>query len=146
MITKNKEVLHIRAKETPNSDVRYLRGVLNKEIQQLSGKLQGLAACQVGQPYRMFAMRDPKTMEFEYVVNPKVLFKFGIMFKDEGCLSEDGRYIVCRPLCSVVRYQTVEGETVTKFLWRKRTRIFMHEYDHLNGITLTDKKVSIKVW
>lgn len=145
MITKNKEVLRMRSKETPSSEVNYLRGVLDAEVKRLGGKLQGLAACQLSKSYRMFVMRDPKTKEFEYVVNPEVLFKFGILFKDEGCLSEDGRYIVGRPICSIVRYSRTDGTTVTRFLWRKRTRIFMHEYDHLNGISLSDKKVSIRI-
>lgn len=145
MVTKNKEILHMRSKETPDSEVNYLRGVLEREVKQRSGRLQGLAACQLGKGYRMFVMRDPKTMEFEYVVNPTVLFKFGILFKDEGCLSEDGRYIVGRPIFSIVRYSNIDGTVVTRFLWRKRTRIFMHEYDHLNGISLSDKKVSIRI-
>lgn len=145
MVTKNKEVLRMRSKETPSSEVNYLRGVLDREVKQLGGKLQGLAACQLNKNYRMFVMRDPKTKEFEFVVNPEVLFKFGILFKDEGCLSEEGRYIVGRPVMSVVRYTTTDGKVVTRFLWRKRTRIFMHEYDHLNGITLSDKKVSIRI-
>lgn len=145
MVTKNKEILHMKSKETPKSEVNYLRGILDREVRQMEGKLQGLAACQLKHNYRMFVMRDPKTKEFEYVVNPTVLFKFGILFKDEGCLSEDGRYIVGRPICSIVRYSKLDGTQVTKFLWRKRTRIFMHEYDHLNGISLSDKKVSIRV-
>ena len=145
MVTKNKEILHMRSVETPSSEVGYLHGILDREIKHRAGRLQGLSACQLSKSFRMFAMRDPKTKEFEYVVNPEVLFKFGIMFKDEGCLSEDGRYIVGRPICSIVRYSNLDGKQITRFLWRKRTRIFMHEYDHLNGITITDKKVSIRV-
>lgn len=145
MVTKNKEILHMRSKETPKSEVNYLRGLLDMEVKNRAGKLQGLAACQLGKSFRMFVVRDPKTKEFEFVVNPKVLFKFGILFKDEGCLSEDGRYIVGRPIISVVRYDRTDGTTVTRLLLRKRTRIFMHEYDHLNGISLSDKKVSIRI-
>lgn len=145
MITKNKDTLHIKSRYTPDSEVNYLRGILDKEVKQRAGKLQGLAACQLGKSYCMFVMRDPKTREFEYVVNPAVLFKFGILFKDEGCLSEEGRYIVGRPIFSIVRYSKTDGSTVTRFLWRKKTRIFMHEYDHLNGITISDKKVSIRI-
>lgn len=145
MVTKNKDILRKPSETTPESEVNYLRGILEKEVKHLSGRLQGLAACQLCKSYRMFVMRDPKTKEFEYVVNPEVLFKFGIIFKDEGCLSEEGRYIVGRPICSVVRYSRTDGSMVTRFLGRKHTRIFMHEYDHLNGISLSDKKVSIRI-
>lgn len=145
MVTKNKAILHQMCKTTPDSEINYLRGILEKEVKRRSGKLQGLAACQLCRNYRMFVMRDPKTKEFEYVVNPEVLFKFGIIFKFEECLSEDGLYFVARPIFSIVRYKTIGGETVTRFLGRKRTRIFMHEYDHINGISLSDKKVSIRI-
>lgn len=145
MVTKSKAILRQKSVTTPQSEVNFLRGKFDKEIKLRSGKLQGLAACQLCKNYRMFVVRDPKTKKFEYVVNPKVLFKFGIIFKFEGCLSEDGLYFVGRPIFSIVRYTTIDGETVTKFLGRKRTRIFMHEYDHINGISLSDKKVSIRI-
>ena len=44
-----------------------------------------------------------------------------------------------------VRYSTITGKEVTKNLIGIRSRIFQHELDHLDGITIDIKKNAIEI-
>lgn len=117
-------------------------GILNQWI-RLDGKLQGLAAIQLGYPVRFFMMRNPRTKEQIYVSNPEVLFKFGLRLSDEGCLSiPQTRSLVWRPWFVVAKWDDKDGNSKLHFLGSKQSRIFMHEYDHLQGITIYQKGVN----
>lgn len=99
----------------------------------------GLAANQIGKDVRMFVMRvkDPKVC-----FNPKIISESAETMHDyEGCLSYKGEYIpIDRPARIDVEYQTHEGESVTETLSGLEARCFMHELDHLNGITMYKRK------
>jgi len=99
----------------------------------------GLAANQVGVPYRIFAMRgapenfvcfNPKTVT---VSNDKVVL-------EEGCLSYPGLLVkVKRPSMVRVRFTTPNGDTITRQFIGMSARVFQHEMDHLDGIKFFDK-------
>lgn len=98
----------------------------------------GLAAPQIGIETRAFIMRSET--EYFYVFNPEILWKSSEMIKEkEACLSD--RYLVAqvnRPKKIEVLFYTEKGEKVQMFLEDIAARIFLHEYDHLNGILFTD--------
>ena len=104
----------------------------------------GLAANQVGLPFRLFVMNpsgNKETREEEYVfINPVILKKNGNVVDNEGCLSFPDVH------ADVVRSETIEVESISlagevqHFKWKDRlARIVQHEIDHLNGIGFVDR-------
>ena len=99
----------------------------------------GLAAPQIGIGKRFFVM-DPGD-KLRKVINPEIL-KTGSAFAEmeEGCLSVPGIHKkVRRPRRITVRYTNEAGELIEEELKDYPARVFMHEYDHLEGILFVDK-------
>jgi len=103
----------------------------------------GLAANQVGLPFRLFVMNPTGKKEDgeEYVfINPVILKKNGNVTDNEGCLSLPDIH------ADVVRSASIEVESISLsgeeqlFQWTDRpARIVQHELDHLNGICFVDR-------
>jgi len=105
----------------------------------------GLAAPQLGVMKNIFIMgTDDKLMAF---INPKVDQLLGEqeLFL-EGCLSYPDLWLhVRRNTECVVSYHQIDGEVVKeKHLTGLQARVFLHEYDHLLGITF-DERVQSKL-
>ena len=99
----------------------------------------GLAANQVGVPYRIFAMRGAP--ENFVCINPKIIMpgKEEVVL-EEGCLSYPGLLVkVKRPQHIRVRFNTPNGDVLTKQFTGMTARIFQHELDHLDGIVFYNK-------
>lgn len=93
----------------------------------------GLAANQVGVPYRIFAMRgEPENF---VCFNPKIInYSDQEVVLEEGCLTYPNLLVkVKRSQHIRVRFQTPNGDTLTKQFTGMTARIFQHEYDHING-------------
>jgi peptide deformylase len=99
----------------------------------------GLAANQVGTPYRIFAMRG--SPENFVCYNPRIVEKSQKeIVLEEGCLSYPNLIIkIKRPESIRVRFSTPNGDTITKQFTGMTARVFQHEYDHLEGIRFYDK-------
>lgn len=93
----------------------------------------GLAANQVGVPYRIFAMRG--SPENFVCFNPKIVHCSQEQVSlEEGCLTYPGLIVkIKRPQHIRVRFQTPNGETLTKQFTGMSARVFQHELDHLDG-------------
>lgn len=133
--------LRLVSKNVRLDDFKIHHDWLQSIIAEKEGKLQGCSAIQYGQPVRAFAMRDPRTKEFSYIFNPEVLWTFGKRPSVEGCLSIVGRYLVMRPLFVKATWQDEDYMQHTRILGPKRSRIFMHEMDHLNGKTIKSEGI-----
>ena len=97
-------------------------------------KAVGLAANQVGVPFRVFAMRGhPENI---VCFNPKIVsYSEDVETLDEACLSFPGVNVkIKRPKEIKTRFQTPSGETVTMSFSGLTARVFQHELDHLDGI------------
>lgn len=94
----------------------------------------GLAANQVGVPYRIFAMRGQP--ENFVCFNPKIVSTSEeTIYLEEGCLSYPGLLVkIKRPRHLRFRFQMPNGETRTDTFTGMTARIIQHEMDHLNGI------------
>jgi len=94
----------------------------------------GLAANQVGVPYRIFAMRGQP--ENFVCFNPKVVQPSEMEIElEEGCLTYKGLLVkITRPQHIRVRFSTPNGETMTRQFTGLTARIFQHELDHLDGV------------
>ena len=108
----------------------------------------GIAAPQIYRSLCVFILsikpspRYPNAPEMEptAVINPEILWTSEEKEKDwEGCLSIPGiRGRVPRPKKIKVRFVTREGATPEKTLSGLGARVFLHENDHLEGMTWLD--------
>lgn len=99
----------------------------------------GLAAPQVGIKKRIFIMGN--FIKLVACINPKIVSLSEERENDlEGCLSFPELFMkVKRPASAVVQYHTVSGELVERELTGFECRVFLHEYDHLIGITFDQR-------
>lgn len=135
--------LHQVSQEVDLNDVEtvyMIEAALMSAYNKLNGCIQGIAGVQVGQLYRSMLLRYVKGKEPIIIFNPEVKFRIGSKKSIERCQSElDVQYLVKRPILVKVTYWTKYKQKVTEWLPYKKARIFMHEFDHLNGVLLQDK-------
>ena len=101
----------------------------------------GLAAPQVGQSIRLFVMNATGKPEDDVVyINPVLTEGEGEDEAEEGCLSLPNINVdVFRCKKMRIDAQDLNGERFTQTATGYLARIWQHEYDHLNGILLTDR-------
>ena len=99
----------------------------------------GLSANQCGFNYRVFVMGAGEN--YVAYFNPKILeVSKEEEHLDEGCLSFPALFIkVTRPSKIKVEYQDFNGETHVKEFHGMTARCFLHEYDHMEGITFDSR-------
>ena len=99
----------------------------------------GLAAPQLGIKKRIFIMGN--FTKLVACINPKIVSLSEDRGSDlEGCLSFPDLFMkVKRPTSAVVQYYTVSGELVERELTGLECRVFLHEYDHLIGVTFNQR-------
>lgn len=100
----------------------------------------GLAAPQCGVSRRFFVMEIQGQQWCCY--NPEIS-RFGNVWVefDEGCLSFPGEHCIIKRAYSIeVRYQNHQGKWHSETLAGLPSRCFQHEYDHLEGITMWQRK------
>ena len=99
----------------------------------------GLAANQIGVPYRIFAMRGAP--ENFVCFNPKMIgTSLDNIVLEEGCLTYPGLLVkVKRPSMIRVRFDTPNGDTQTRQFIGMSARVFQHEMDHLDGIKFFER-------
>tara|TARA_B100000927_G_scaffold210116_1_gene170852 strand:+ start:39 stop:476 length:438 start_codon:yes stop_codon:yes gene_type:complete len=100
----------------------------------------GLSANQIGIEERAFIMViDVETQRTITCFNPKILKISNKLVKmEEGCLSFPKKFIdVDRPSHVVMKYEDEWRNTHKLRLEGFIARIFLHEYDHMEGIVFT---------
>lgn len=130
-----------------SSFVRSLIGDMIATLREANGV--GIAAPQVYESLALFIVAsrpsprypDAPVMEPLAVINPVIVERSAEQTKGwEGCLSIPGiRGEVPRHERISVRFQTIDGEQVERELTGFVSRIFQHEYDHLNGLFFLDR-------
>jgi len=100
----------------------------------------GLAANQIGLDLRLFVMSVDGISRCCF--NPEIMLASPkSVTMAEGCLSFIGKQcIIQRPEQIQVRYQNHDGSWVENCLSALESRVFQHELDHLNGITMWHRK------
>ena len=107
----------------------------------------GLAAPQIGSSYRMFVMKHSHLGDIG-VYNPEIVeYSDTEVLWQEGCLSFPLLYLgIKRPSEITVRYTKPDGETRIEVMMDGRdARVFLHEYDHLEGKMFLDKVSLLKI-
>ena len=141
-------------KDTDIKDRKDLSDKMFKTMSRYSGL--GLSANQCGLPFRMFVMGDNLLLENGEKLaafNPKIIEKLPsderyreeILMK-EGCLTFPFLFLnINRPRIVEVEYEDVEGKVIKKDLDGMFSRIYQHEYDHMQGIVFTDRASKLKL-
>lgn len=98
----------------------------------------GLAAPQVGMAVRMFVM-GPQSGPNYVCINPEIIATSEeVETATEGCLSFPALWLnIKRPTWVHARYTTLSGETVEQRFDGLFARCYIHELEHLDGITFT---------
>ncbi len=104
----------------------------------------GLAANQVGLPWRLFVINpsgDREKTDEEFVfLNPEILRRKGSDEGEEGCLSLPELFgPVRRSTELVVEAFDLEGERFRMDLEDFPARVVQHEYDHIDGVLFIDR-------
>ena len=105
----------------------------------------GISANQIGIWERAFVMMT--NIEKEETItcfNPKILKTYAKKeIMEEGCLSYPNLFLRVERPCSIVAKWEDENEVIHKTkLEGFSARIFLHEYDHMEGIDFTQRKVN----
>lgn len=95
----------------------------------------GLAASQCGIAVRMFIMGTQEGPNY-VCINPEVVESGPEIIGSEGCLSYPSLWLnIKRPEWIHARYKTLDNQVVEQKFEGLLARCFVHELDHLNGIT-----------
>lgn len=113
----------------------------------------GLAAAQIGQPWRVFVTRPTEKSAIRVFINPEIIarsaqFTEGVPEREnklEGCLSIPkiwGR--VKRAVSLTLRYQDEKGQTHQEEFSGFLATIIQHETDHVGGVLFTQRVLEQK--
>ena len=132
-------ILHNKVKPcSVNLDRHFVAKTLVENMHHYEGI--GLAANQIGMDVRAFAMiRDLENNEIIVCFNPKIVKKYNeVVSCEEGCLSFPDE-IISRPDKIVVKYEDEDKKEHKIKLSGMASRVFQHEFDHLEGIDFTER-------
>ena len=102
----------------------------------------GISANQIGIWERAFAMiRDLEHQEIIVCFNPRIIKSYTEEVEmEEGCLSYPELFLkIKRPDKIVVKYEDEDKKTHKMKLEGLASRVFQHEYDHMEGIDFTQR-------
>lgn len=99
----------------------------------------GLAAPQIGSDLALFVMKWLD--QVRVCINPQIIETSEEIYEaQEGCLSYPNlRLNIRRPLWAMVCWQDTDGSLQQTKLFGMEARIFLHEWDHCQGICFTDR-------
>ena len=103
----------------------------------------GLAAPQVGVPWRMFVTRGPEEGDPDRIfINPALtILDKTLVDHDEGCLSLPGITAeVRRPRGVSISALDAQGQPFSLKDDDFTARVWQHEFDHLEGILIIDRQ------
>ena len=102
----------------------------------------GISANQIGIWERAFAMvRDLENNEVMVCFNPRIVKSYSEEVEmEEGCLSYPELFLkIKRPDKIVVKYEDEDKKIHKMKLQGLASRVFQHEYDHMEGIDFTQR-------
>jgi peptide deformylase len=147
LLEPNNLILRTRMKSvSKDCDREKVRQDLIDSMEHYQGV--GLSANQIGISERVFIMyEDVNTRKILTCFNPKIVetSKEEISI-DEGCLTYPGVWLkVKRPIAIKVEFEDEKGEKYERTFDGLSSRIFQHEYDHMEGTDFTQKVSRLKI-
>ncbi len=141
LIPSQDPLLHKKIKKCSyNLDRKDLSLTLNENMLYHNGV--GLSANQIGIRERAFVMvSDMESGATVVCFNPKILKESVVEHTmEEGCLSYPEMLLnIKRPFAVIVKYEDEEKNIHKVKLSGFPARVFLHEYDHMEGIDFTQR-------
>ena len=135
-------ILHERVKPcSKDLDRHEISSILKENMFHYEGI--GLSANQIGIGERVFIMMlNMETEETITCFNPRIIKRYeDNVWCEEGCLSFPDEIInIQRPDRIVVKYEDEDKKDHKIKLSGMAARIFLHEFDHLEGIVFTERQ------
>ena len=135
-------ILHERVKPcSKDLDRPEMSRILKENMIHYGGV--GLSANQIGIGERVFIMMlNMETEETITCFNPRIIKRYDDnVWCEEGCLSFPDEIInVQRPDRIVVKYEDEDKKDHKIKLSGMAARVFLHEFDHLEGIVFTERQ------
>ena len=135
-------ILHERVKPcSKDLDRSEMSRILKENMMHYEGI--GLSANQIGISERVFIMMlNMETEETITCFNPRIIKRYDDnVWCEEGCLSFPDEIInVKRPDRIVVKYEDEDKKDHKIKLSGMAARVFLHEFDHLEGIVFTERQ------
>ena len=135
-------ILHERVKPcSKDLDRPEMSRILKENMIHYEGV--GLSANQIGISERVFIMvLNMETEETITCFNPRIIKRYDDnVWCEEGCLSFPDEIInVERPDRIVVKYEDEDKKDHKIKLSGMAARVFLHEFDHLEGIVFTERQ------
>ena len=142
LIPNTHPILHERVKPcSKNLDRREMSRILKENMMHYEGV--GLSANQIGIGERVFIMMlNMETEETITCFNPRIIKRYDDnVWCEEGCLSFPDEIInVKRPDRIIVKYEDEDKKDHKIKLSGMAARVFLHEFDHLEGIVFTERQ------
>ncbi len=128
-----------RPVEKINDDIRRLVEKMTDIMFENKGI--GLAAPQAGVSLRLFIISlEQKREKVKVYINPTVTTSGQLIQFEEGCLSLPGVYTKTRRYeKAAVTATDLEGNEFTDQAEGLYARCLQHEYDHIEGVTITER-------
>ena len=134
-------ILHERVKPcSKDLNRREISRILKENMVHYEGI--GLSANQIGIGERVFVMMlNMETEETITCFNPRIIKRYeDDVWFEEGCLSFPDEIInIQRPNRIVVKYEDEDKKDHKIKLDGLAARVFLHEFDHLEGIVFTER-------
>ena len=141
LVEPEHQLFHLRINSCSyNLDRHHLSRVLVDNMIHHQGI--GISANQIGIWERAFAMvRDLENNEVMVCFNPRIIKSYSEEVEmEEGCLSYPELFLkIKRPDKIVVKYEDEDKKTHKIKLQGLASRVFQHEYDHMEGIDFTQR-------
>ena len=141
LIPNTHPILHEKTKScSEDLDRREMSRILKENMIHYEGV--GLSANQIGISERVFVMiLHMETEEIITCFNPRIIKKYNDdVWFEEGCLSFPDEIInIQRPNRIVVKYEDEDKKDHKIKLDGLASRVFLHEFDHLEGIVFTER-------
>ena len=142
LIPNSHSILHERVKPCSKAlDRSEMSRILKENMMHYEGI--GLSANQIGISERVFIMMlNIETEETITCFNHRIvkIYENDVWF-EEGCLSFPDEFInVERPDRIVVKYEDEDKKDHKIKLSGMAARVFLHEFDHLEGIVFTERQ------
>ena len=135
-------ILHERVKPcSKDLDRSEMSRILKENMMHYEGV--GLSANQIGIGERVFIMMlNMETEETITCFNPRIIKRYDDnVWCEEGCLSFPDEIInVKRPDRIIVKYEDEDKKDHKIKLSGMAARVFLHEFDHLEGIVFTERQ------
>ena len=141
LIPNTHPILHEKMKPcSEDLDRREISRILKENMIYYEGI--GLSANQIGIGERVFVMvLNAETEETITCFNPRIIKRYeDDVWFEEGCLSFPDEIInIQRPNRIVVKYEDEDKKDHKIKLDGLAARVFLHEFDHLEGIVFTER-------